>query len=268
MSIIEGVDNSVLVIALSVFTVSATAFLGWFRRREEEPEPMTIERQEAELAELRRRRARPTDDGAAPSASAGGVGGGGGRVPLESADLKCAICLSTLSFAVETVPCCHAFCGSCITEYWHRLGQHSRVLCPIDRREVQMLMPARILRSLVSESSDAAADREEMARIDAEIEAYNRSFAGTGFRSFLTLGWHWFLRSLTDWHSIRTLHQIYIIISLFLIFGYLLLPFDLIPEAAMGIFWFLGLVDDIVVALIVVMVIGNVIRVSMTGPHH
>jgi hypothetical protein len=120
-----------------------------------------------------------------------------------------------------------------------------------------------VIRSLVDGDRAAGeAEEEVVARVDAAVAEYNERFAGRGLRSLLSLGWHWFLRALFDIRSVHVLHRVYLAISLVLICGYFLLPFDLLPEAAMGVFWFFGLLDDLLVALIIIIVIGNVIRAS------
>ena len=105
--IIEGIDDSVLAIALGLFVVSLTSIIGflWNKRRvfqEVQEQPPTEEVLD------QKRKIHPSDASTSATTT---------RIPLESGDFKCPNCLSTLSLATEAVPCSHAFCGSCLLEY-------------------------------------------------------------------------------------------------------------------------------------------------------
>jgi len=262
--IVEGVDDVLvgLVLALVCVTVAVAVALFQNRRRELRHRSGSGERRptiEATLSELRHAAAdRPHRIPLAPDDAAG--------QPRE-ADLQCPVCLDLLTHAVELAPCGHALCGSCAIDYWSRLGRDSPCRCPIDRSEVHMLVASHTIRALVANlPHDGAGGGEEEAATAAAVRRgiaeYNAAFAGRSLRSFIVLGWHSFMRALADPGSLRLLHRVYLVVTLVLVVGYALMPYDLIPEGAMGIFFLLGFVDDLLFAVLAIVLVGNILRVA------
>ena len=68
-------------------------------------------------------------------------------------------------------------------------------------------------------------------------------------------------RSLRSEQFLPTLHRALIWLAIICQLLYILLPFDLIPEATYGFFGFL---DDLFVFILVILVVGSILR-SMNG---
>eukprot|EP01112_Ceratiomyxa_fruticulosa_P010563 TRINITY_DN2804_c0_g2_i1.p1 TRINITY_DN2804_c0_g2~~TRINITY_DN2804_c0_g2_i1.p1 ORF type:complete len:194 (-),score=14.06 TRINITY_DN2804_c0_g2_i1:31-612(-) len=159
-----------------------------------------------------------------------------------SEHLDCPICLEVCEDACTT-SCGHLFCTKCILDFWESKGKTHRVKCPIDRREVAMIIPNHVLRREVDtqlgrDTTDSERRRQNDARIDEynNIHSYSQStvarvrddivLARTAFRS-------------------SSFFRLLIQFTFVFVFFYFFLPYDVIPDS-MGIF---GYLDDMFIIL-------------------
>jgi RING finger protein 170 len=261
MGVMEGVDDEVVLVVsglVGVVVALAVPWVLWVAKRNREWASLNSSHASAALdaARLLRRQAPAT---AAAPAAAG---------PHRGAGVACPICMSAVRMATETAPCGHAFCGECLMAYWDSRGRDLRLLCPIDRRPVHMLLPSFALRHLEGETEAEGAEGGSRSRVAEGIEEYNFRFAGTTPGSWVSLGWSMAVRMVRGFGDLRYVHMMYVVVSFVLVCLYLLLPFDLIPEGAMGVFFFLGLIDDVLLALILFLILGNLYRASLQRLAH
>jgi RING finger protein 170 len=184
--------------------------------------------------------------------------------------LVCSICLDLFEHAVET-SCSHAFCGTCLLEYWRAKGKNSPITCPLDRATISFIIPSHTLRAqcdaLRADPPAAPADAAAAAagapmplssarHVDAQLDEYNLRFEQVSRRwAQRNMG---FARTmLDDFWTLPCLHKALVCTALMVGIGYMISPFDLLPESQLGI---IGLIDDVVVWLALSVSLGWVMR--------
>ncbi len=168
-------------------------------------------------------------------------------------DAACPVCLAQTQFAVET-NCGHVFCASCALEVHARRpqGPLTAAACPYCRQRWTLLIP-------VFTEAEWESDHEDLI---SRIREFNRLYGGES----RSLGEH--LRDLPMlirhfWHfmwggnGMYLLFRVRAVVLMSFIALYVLLPFDLVPEAVFGLF---GLIDDLLVAVIVLSIVASTFR--------
>ncbi|ELR14095.1 zinc finger, C3HC4 type (RING finger) domain containing protein [Acanthamoeba castellanii str. Neff] len=168
-----------------------------------------------------------------------------------SSHWECPLCLETLNDAVET-SCGHAFCAGCILRVWETDREQRPIRCPIDRRNVSMLIPSYALRAGVDayrrETGQAVEPEAGPAgQHDAKVDEYNQRYLNADRPVMQRVQEDWVLFNRVMSGDL-TLRKILTTITICLGVLYLFVPFDLIPDSA-GL---VGLFDDLVVWLAIV----------------
>ncbi|KAH3764045.1 RING finger protein 170-like [Pelomyxa schiedti] len=188
------------------------------------------------------------------------------RLPPESVgDLQCAICYNTLKLACETVPCGHSFCGDCMVSLWDSQRRSAQLQCPIDRIPLTAVLPSHTLRNCIARLDGQLPEVPEFQRrVDAALREYNARFSSpTTFRGWVMTGLRMARHLLFNFSTLRAVHRIYLIIGLIVALGYVIAPYDILPEGAFGLFFILGLIDDLLVILLVVLLLGHAYRATL-----
>jgi len=168
-----------------------------------------------------------------------------GRVRANSYD--CSICLGEAQLAVET-NCGHVYCGQCIISYYDTAvrAPFDTPSCPYCRQRITMIL----LYFSETERNSAELDIiDRRSQIINSVRSYNRRFSGDPrsiwehLRDLPVLLRHlWSFVWSADGLSWLFRLRIFTLGGVAAL--YLLSPFDIVPEAAFGIF---GLLDDLVI---------------------
>ncbi len=178
-------------------------------------------------------------------------------------------------------------------------GRANQLTCPVCRAKIRFVVPSYALRSLAADAEAAARNQpqpitpappapnpleaapnvpggvgsgngsgsgggaegqsasDEARGIDSALEEYNQRWEGTGRAVVQSLSFAGRLRS--GFVALPLLTQIVIVLICLAAIGYVLSPFDLLPESALGLF---GLVDDLLVLILTVILIGVYYRAA------
>jgi len=173
------------------------------------------------------------------------------REKHENEDLNCNICTSRLENAVEVIPCGHVYCGDCILKFWTLSSINKPIICPKDNIVVHMIIPSFALRAITSKPGDSASN------VDLKIKEYNRRFSTIFPRDRIHEGLQMGRRLISDISFLN----VFVKLRVFLVFAtwflYLLLPFDIIPEAAFGV---IGWIDDLLFLFTMIYLLGMFYR--------
>ena len=173
-------------------------------------------------ATLRRRQPTVTSDTSSQSA------------PAALEDKTCSICFDEMVSAVELLPCGHTFCAPCVDQWWSSLGRYRRVRCPLCRTLAELIVPAYRVR-------ETSGERPEQPDTDAGIRTYNATFSSSpvtvrGFYSQV-------MNVLLNQRFLPIMIRIRIFTMVAASLVYLVSPFDLLSESAVGV---IGFLDDAV----------------------
>ena len=163
---------------------------------------------------------------------------------------SCPICMNPPTLPIET-NCGHVFCINCFTMYWTHVGDFQTTKCPMCRSRVTLLM-------LTQPIETYTGDRANLEK----VETYNRRHSGQPrslleqlfdtpaflrhlFREFFTPG------------MLRLTYMCRVMVILLGLVIYVISPLDILPESVFGIF---GLLDDILVAVFLLCLLGNMYR--------
>eukprot|EP01100_Stratorugosa_tubuloviscum_P010155 TRINITY_DN4335_c0_g1_i1.p1 TRINITY_DN4335_c0_g1~~TRINITY_DN4335_c0_g1_i1.p1 ORF type:complete len:268 (-),score=78.78 TRINITY_DN4335_c0_g1_i1:36-809(-) len=169
----------------------------------------------------------------------------------EGSDI-CPVCYDQLRCKTVT-NCDHFFCGICIIAVW-RHRHLSAINCPICRRNLTLL----IAQPTTEESADP-----EIQQALSQISLFNRRFSNEPVSFWQRIQdmpalLNSFFRELSNPALLfRWLFNIRVIIIIFSIFGYILLPFDILPEQSLGL---LGFIDDLIVVFCLLFYFALIIR--------
>ncbi|CAL9055480.1 unnamed protein product [Musa banksii] len=174
----------------------------------------------------------------------------------------CSICHDNFTLPCQA-NCSHWFCGHCILRVWHHGSALQPCKCPICRRFITLLIPAD---AAVQERQDTGA-----SQVLENIEKYNRKFGG-GPSSIiqrlrdLPFFMRRLLRELID--TQRSLLPLVLRARIFFAMAvsaiYVLSPVDILPE---GVFGFVGLLDDLIVLLVVILHLATIYRSVLVYRH-
>ncbi|KAK6030361.1 zinc finger, C3HC4 type [Ostertagia ostertagi] len=176
------------------------------------------------------------------------------RVEVERPDAvhTCPICYDNALFPALT-NCGHVFCCECIMGYWrHSSSLVSPVKCAICRTEVTVLLPV---------NWPVDEENTRLRENNIGLNDYNRRFSGD--RPWLEYLYDvpvlipYIVRSLFDFNGLMIMFRLRVLFIAIGIFAYVLSPFDIIPESAYGL---IGLVDDVFVAVLLLVYIAIAIR--------
>lgn len=169
---------------------------------------------------------------------------------------SCPICLNACDAGVET-NCGHKFCFACFSQYHANGPAHNvqPVSCPLCRRAVDM----------ISEVLPEGADGSRLTPQQTELmKQYNRRFSNEP-RSLMDVGQDapYYLRRLwamvkgNPARTVRIFCRLRVLLGFFSVALYMLSPFDIIPEAVLGVF---GLADDFIIFGIFVVYVTTIFR--------
>ena len=167
----------------------------------------------------------------------------------------CPICLNDVALAVQA-NCGHWYCGSCIIAYWHHSSRSGGQLrCPCCRRGISLLHSG-----LTRDESESA----EGTQLAGSIGQYNRRHGGLPIsfwdrvRDAPTL-LRWLVAELFSPRGTALLLALHFSLpavgSVLSAAAYVLSPIDLLPDFSM-----LGLVDDVLVFLLLLIFISSLYR--------
>jgi len=180
-----------------------------------------------------------------------------------TSDPDCAICLGSVSLAVET-NCGHVYCGQCILEVWRRSGALQAALCPYCRQRLTLMLP------YFSQEERDSADLELIDRREktlSEVLQYNRRHSGEP-RSLmeqlydLPMLLRHLLLYIFSGEGLHLAFQLRVAVLACFWLLYFVSPLDLIPEALFGL---VGLLDDLVIFLLVSMYLTFFFRQVITN---
>jgi len=170
---------------------------------------------------------------------------------------SCPICLESQT-QLET-SCGHRFCAACIIQVWESGRLSNAIRCPLCRRSVSLIV------------EDAA----KVKSIDEKIKLYNWKFGRQCswadyirdipivVRLLLRDIWHSVIVGVRDPNTVVTLAvQAQVLIVILSCLLYVFLPHDLVPDLTSPI----GLLDDFILVVFVLVFLSNVYRSLMS--HH
>ncbi|KAF6147809.1 hypothetical protein GIB67_014389 [Kingdonia uniflora] len=173
----------------------------------------------------------------------------------------CSICHDNFNLPSQA-NCSHWFCSSCIMRVWHHGSALQPCKCPICRRAITLLIPSE---EFVQDRHDAEDDE-----VLVNIERYNRRFGGgTSSLSQRLQDLPFFLRRLLrelmdPQRSLPLVFRARMFFAMLLSVIYILSPIDIIPEGILGI---IGILDDILIALIFFLHIAAIYRTTLLSRH-
>uniref|UniRef100_A0A5B7BU90 E3 ubiquitin-protein ligase RNF170 n=1 Tax=Davidia involucrata TaxID=16924 RepID=A0A5B7BU90_DAVIN len=156
----------------------------------------------------------------------------------------CSICHGNFHIPCQA-NCSHWFCGNCILQVWNHGSVLQPCRCPLCRRQITLLIP--------SEASSQQRQNPEVAETLGKVETYNRYFGERADGLIQRLEDLPFLlrrllRELMDpQRSLPLVLRARIYLAMAVSAIYIVSPVDIIPEGVLGI---IGLLDDIIIALI------------------
>ncbi|XP_043707983.1 E3 ubiquitin-protein ligase RNF170-like isoform X1 [Telopea speciosissima] len=173
----------------------------------------------------------------------------------------CSICHDNFTLPCQA-NCSHWFCGNCILRVWHHGSALSPCKCPICRRTITLLIP--------SEASSQHRHEPEVSQVLQNIQRYNRSFGG-GTNGLiqklqdLPFFLRRLLRELVDpQRSLPLFFRLRMLLAMLGSAIYILSPIDIIPEGVVGL---IGILDDLVIALIFFLHIAAMYRTALLSRH-
>ncbi len=174
--------------------------------------------------------------------------------------ITCPVCLNDVALAVQA-NCGHWYCGTCIIAYWHhssRVGGQLR--CPCCRRGITLLH---------SGLTRAESESEEGIRLTHNISQYNRRHSGLPVRFLDRLRdtptlLQWLLAELFSPRGTALLLALHFTLpavgSVLGAVAYVLSPIDLLPD-----FSVIGLLDDVIVFLLLLVFISSLYRTQQAA---
>jgi RING finger protein 170 len=152
---------------------------------------------------------------------------------------RCPICLESPTQPLELIPCGHTLCTGCFLMYWGSIHRRGRVTCPLDRGVVELAVP-------LTTAGDGAGPRRDALHRDVHL--YNTGYINRS-------SWRATLRTvILSFTDPRLVLRVRVGCMLAAVVLYIALPFDLLPEAAYGVF---GLLDDLVVVWLFVAIVAS-----------
>ncbi|XP_045105915.1 E3 ubiquitin-protein ligase RNF170-like [Portunus trituberculatus] len=180
------------------------------------------------------------------------------RVRRSASENECPICMDPARFALET-NCGHVYCATCIIQNWQTNFTITPMLCPYCRQEIILLLPCFSEGEVMAADVPAVMERE---RVVAQVQEYNRMYSQHPrswygqLQDLPTILRHIWAELFT-WRGILMAFKLRVILSVVMAVLYVVSPIDIIPEAFLGL---LGLADDVVVIIIILIQVSIVYR--------
>eukprot|EP01103_Thecamoeba_quadrilineata_P021469 TRINITY_DN9877_c0_g1_i1.p1 TRINITY_DN9877_c0_g1~~TRINITY_DN9877_c0_g1_i1.p1 ORF type:complete len:243 (-),score=4.83 TRINITY_DN9877_c0_g1_i1:95-823(-) len=154
-------------------------------------------------------------------------------------EIKCPICWDAFQHKCET-NCGHEFCGACIISYYNSSRIMNKLTCPCCRRTVNLLIPR-----------FTQFEQEHPDNTTRDVLHFNRHFSGQlNFLDYIYDApviirniFVYMFEGRIGWYLVLRLWFLTLFFML-----YLLLPFDVLPEALFGV---VGMIDDVIVFVII-----------------
>jgi len=163
---------------------------------------------------------------------------------LSSRYLKCPICFELMRGAAQT-SCGHSFCSPCLTSHLKRKDE-----CPSCRKRVVSAQPSLLLRQLVDDhrarKNKPLLPQDITDIIAADALLPNPHGQGRGGVGAITQHISNLLRSRNA--------RVWLAVAV--VFAYILLPFDLFPDALGAV----GYVDDVVLLVVLFIFLIYIVR--------
>ncbi|KAK9271368.1 hypothetical protein L1049_026958 [Liquidambar formosana] len=173
----------------------------------------------------------------------------------------CSICHGNFNMPCQA-NCSHWFCCNCIVLVWSHGSALQPCKCPLCRRLITLLIP--------TEASLRQRHDPEVAETLGKVERYNRLF-GEGTNGLiqrmqdLPFLLRRLLRELMDpQRSLPFVIKARVYFAMILSVIYILSPVDIIPEGILGI---IGLLDDLIIALIFFLHVAAIYRSVLLFRH-
>ncbi|CAM9764344.1 unnamed protein product [Laminaria digitata] len=183
---------------------------------------------------------------------------------------ECTICLSDDVESPVQTNCGHWYCAGCILG-WVDTHHRGRISCPVCREEVTM-----IHRGLAADAPEAASSpasppvapdsaaesetQERIARFNERSSWRQRTLWQTARDSPLLLRRLWSDLRRGDAHVIGEMIGRGVQLQVLIVVVYIFCPFDILPESIFGI---VGLLDDLIIALVLLLYITTVYRTML-----
>ncbi|CAL4076298.1 unnamed protein product, partial [Meganyctiphanes norvegica] len=158
---------------------------------------------------------------------------------------ECPICMDPVKLGIET-NCGHLFCSGCMMNNWKSNFSTSPMPCPYCRQNVTLLLPVFTEHETHTTDPSEVREREHQLR---DIQQYNQMYSDIPRSWFeqlkdlpVILRHMW--AELFTWRGMEMLSKFRVIVIIIGAMVYTLIPFDIIPEAFLGI---IGLLDDVMV---------------------
>ncbi|XP_043711949.1 E3 ubiquitin-protein ligase RNF170-like isoform X2 [Telopea speciosissima] len=173
----------------------------------------------------------------------------------------CSICHDNFNIPCQA-NCSHWFCGNCILRVWQHGAALSPCKCPICRHSITLL--------ITREASLQHPHDPEVSEVLKSIRRYNHSFGG-GTNSLIQrlqdlpfLLWR-LSRALADpQRSLPLFSRLRMVLPMLMTFIYMLSPINIIPK---GIAGFIGILDEVVIALILFLHVAAMYRSARLSRH-
>ncbi|KAF2356632.1 Zinc finger C3HC4 RING-type [Trinorchestia longiramus] len=167
------------------------------------------------------------------------------RVRGDDDQSECPICMDRVRYGAET-NCGHLFCCDCILRVWEEnVNRMACITCPYCRQDVKMLLCCYSSTECSSRSGAVTEEREQNTR---RLNNYNRLHSQDSsywehVRELPTVLRHVWAELFT-WNGLQLFYRVRVVLCFLVGLLYAISPFDLLPEAMLGI---IGLLDDVMV---------------------
>ncbi|XP_043214862.1 E3 ubiquitin-protein ligase RNF170-like [Amphibalanus amphitrite] len=191
-------------------------------------------------------------------------GGRRRRSSVTGSDPLCPICLEGRHHAVET-SCGHLFCAKCLLVHREQSEPLRPMLCPLCRQQVTLLFLCYTGTELACTEPEAVSVRSATRRAVTE---YNRRFSGLPrpwlehIRDVPCLLRHLWREAVSP-GGVLLLLRVRVVMCFLMALVYLVLPFDLLPEAVYGA---IGLLDDLFIVVAMLMYVAVLYRWYLAAP--
>lgn len=242
--LVEGIDDSVLLVLTFVFLLIAVVMCSYIRNNflsVQQLNPRIHQESVSQVNQFRNELMSRTTGGVSEASEQEQA-----QRSRQHTNINCPICLTNSTLPIET-NCGHIFCAKCIIQYWSHLTSNiygTNMKCPMCRQSVTCLLP-------LYSRAEQQASSSEYRELFTQINNYNRRFSGAprSYWDYITdipillrhaLNELFSFDGLSIWYRIRFGFMILVALC------YFVSPLDIIPEALFGLF---GLIDDILVVL-------------------
>lgn len=183
------------------------------------------------------------------------------KMSVPPANDCCSICHGNFHVPCQA-NCSHWFCGNCILQVWNYGSAFQPCTCPLCRRQITLLIP--------TDAASHQRENSEEAEVLGKIERYNRHFGARSNGLVQRLQDLPFLlrrlsREILDpQRSLPLVIRARVYLAMLLSAIYIISPIDIIPEGILGV---IGLMDDLLIALICFLHIATLYRSVLVFRH-